>query len=181
MIDTNFGVQSSTAIAKMLKKNMMLTCLHLDKGGSGLVLAQEIARALSHSFSLTSLSLQASHVRDKGATHLAGHPHFYENGIMDEGTVAICSVFKNSLSLAASGISIKWHKGIGDMEKGLGHYWQQLSLPPVAQLLNWSNRKVVLFCRHRQQEQQDRRLALAMTLQPRLRGRRGACCYSTTA
>lgn len=174
---TNFGAQSSTAIANMLKKNTTLTCLQLDKGESGPVLAQEIARALSHNTSLTSLNLESpiNEIGDEGATHLAAalahnttlkHLHFYENGILDEGTVALGLAFKNSPSLAASGISIEWHKG--DREKGLGHYWQQLGLPPVARSTNWPNDKVVSFFRHVQRQQRDRRLALAMGLQPRL-------------
>jgi len=177
---TNFGAQSSTAIANMLKKNTTLTCLQLDKGKSGPVLAQEIARALSHNTSLTSLNLVYNKIGDEGATHLAAalahnttlkHLHFYENGILDEGTVALGLALKNSPSLAASGISIKLHKGVDHWEKGLGYYWQQLGLPPVARSTNWPNDKVVSFFRHVQQEERDRRdrrLALAMGLHPRL-------------
>jgi len=174
---TDFGAESSTAMANMLLRNTTLQELNLDKGSSGPVLARELARALPHNTTLVSLSLEYNELGDEGATHLAAalahnttlqYLHFYENNILEEGTLAIGRAFRNSPSLAASGIQIEWHKGVDSMERDLGHYWQQLRLPPLARACNWRNEQVVSFFAHEHQQQQERRLAAAMALHPRL-------------
>ena len=117
---------------------------------------------------------------DEGATHLAAalmrnttlqHLSFYENNILDEGTVAIGRAFKTSPSLADSSITIEWHKGVDPGERPLGHYWEQPGLPPLSSAAMWPHDKVVQFFLHERRWQRgrpDRRLAVAMATHPRL-------------
>lgn len=153
-------------------------------------MAQEVATALVHNSTLTSLSLEHCLIRDDGATHLATalarntrlQSLFLEHkNIFRAGSLAIGHALNHSVC------HIAWHtmiimrdhpdeidrpcfpdNGIYMQEWSPGKLWKELRL--IASALNWTDLAVMFFrlVRSQQDQDTDRRLAFGMGLHPRL-------------